>query len=240
MTTALGRQDTDRISLFAAVTLMSVMAAHVLLETGVDALFLANIPVERLPLITIAMAFVALWVTRLDGGLDHRRVLIGLQFTVSEGTLGLWALAQSGSEWVYYALYGWSSIATSLIVVRFWLLLGDLFTIGEGKASFARIAMGGSIGALAGSGLAVLIAPALGGGGLLLAAALIFFLGSVGPLFFLPTPSGSDSVAEGDPGLGLKASWDAVIESPYACRVAILVVVAGSRSRSVTTCSRVF
>ena len=127
------------LRLAASGTLGLVMAAHVMLETGVDALFLANIPVERLPFVTIAMAFVALGVSQIGARRAHRDVLVVLQALASLGTLAFFVLQRSGNAWVYYGLYAWAGIATSLIVVRFWLLLGDLFTITEGKRLFASI-----------------------------------------------------------------------------------------------------
>jgi len=204
------------------------MMAHVLLETGVDALFLANIPVERLPFVTIAMAVVALFLSRLGGGQNHRRVLVLLQSGGALGTLILWALLATDVVWVYYALYAWAGIATSLIVVRFWLLLGDLFTIGEGKRAFATIAMGGSGGALLGSGLSVLMAPAFGGAGLLVAAALAYGLSIMTALYGLP-PSESTST-ERTTSSSTSPRWSeslrSLVENPYAARVAMIVAVA--------------
>ena len=143
-----------RLMFAAAATLASVMTGHMLLETANDALFLENVSVDRLPWVTIAVAFLALGLSRLDGGRSHRPVLLVLQLTAVAGTLGLWSLVRSGVPGVYYVLYVWSSVITSLIVVRFWLLLGDVFTIAEGKRVFASIAMGGSVGALLGSAVA--------------------------------------------------------------------------------------
>ena len=88
----------------------------------------------------------------MRGPRDHanRSRLLTLQLTACVGTLGFWSLSLTSVAWTYYALYVWSGIITSLIVVRFWLLLADLFTITEGKRLFAGIAMGGSVGALRG------------------------------------------------------------------------------------------
>ncbi|NNL66615.1 MAG: hypothetical protein HKP30_10255, partial [Myxococcales bacterium] len=204
------------------------MAGHVLLETARDALFLANISVERLPFVTIAIALLALAILR--GPRDHanRRVLLALQLAAAIGTLGFWSLSLTSLAWIFYALYVWSGIITSLVVVRFWLLLGDLFTITEGKRVFATIAMGGSVGALVGSGIATLLAPGLGAPGLLVASSAMFATSALGPLLSLGrsadpkrAPGGRD--AEGEPGLG--ASLATLLQEPYAGRVALLMVL---------------
>ena len=145
------RAHERRIQWIAAATLGCVMAGHVLLETASDILFLSNIDVERLPLVTIALAVLALAVSGAPARLSHRSILIGLQTIAALVTLALWFLAAASIEWSYYALPLWAGIVTSLIIVRFWLVLGELFTITQGKRFFAAIAMGGSIGALVGA-----------------------------------------------------------------------------------------
>lgn len=213
----------------ASLTLAVVMAGHVMLETGVDALFLAHISVERLPFVTIAIALLALAVSRLGDGQSHRRRLAILQLLAAAGTLGFWFLIRTDSEWVFYLLYVWKGLITSLIVVRFWLLLGDLFTIGQGKKRFASIAMGGSVGALVGSGAAAFLAPLFGGPGLLLLASVAFAASALGPLLSLHTEDAANRTADSREGdtPGWAGSLRALVESPYACRVAVLVMVGG-------------
>ncbi len=211
----------------AAATLGAVMAAHMLLETGRDALFLANVAVERLPILTIAIAFLALGISRLDGGLSHRRTLFALQLFAAGGTLVLWSFVSSGADWIYHVLYVWSGIVTSLIVIRFWLLLGDLFTIFEGKREFAAIAMGGAIGALLGSAVGALAAPRVGGAGLLALAVVGYVASALGPLALRePQRDPVDGDAH-EPETSWRESLRALRRSPYAGRVALLVMVGG-------------
>lgn len=221
------QEEANRIRLVASLTLATVMGAHVMLETGVDALFLANIPVERLPLVTIALAIVALGASRFGGDREHRTVLVALQAAAALGTLVFYLLQASPAAWVYYGLYAWSGIATSLVVVRFWLLIGDLFTIVEGKRFFASIALGGSSGALIGSGFSVLIAPNFGGPGLLVAAAVTYALSAGIAWTGLPT---EDPRAVAEPKIRPRPSFldslRTLVEHPYASRVAALIAIA--------------
>ncbi len=208
------------------------MAGHVSLETGVDALFLANISVERLPFVTIGIAVLALAASRAQLGRDHRAGLIALQVIAALGTFGLWWLVAivHTQDWVFYVLYLWSGLITSLIVVRFWLFLAEFFTIIEAKRLFASIAMGGSVGALLGAGIAALLAQSMSGDMLLVASSSFFAASLFGPCLVLPTQKSSEPssmVEEGRPGPELAASLRRLRESPYAMRVAGLVVVGG-------------
>ena len=79
-------------TLVASLSLFSFMAAHALLETARDALFLASIDATRLPYVYLAVAAVALGITRLQSGDgDGRRLALWL---VAAGglTLGFWPL----------------------------------------------------------------------------------------------------------------------------------------------------
>ena len=223
------RLNERRLQAFAALTLGCIMAGHVLLETAGDALFLANVAVERLPLVTIGVALLALGVASNPVRHSHRRILFVTQIVAVVGTLALWSLVIASFEWSYYALVLWSGIITSVIVVRFWLVLGEMVTIGQGKRLFAAIAMGGSIGALLGSGLAALIAPTVGGQGLLVASAAAYATSLFGPSGFgkrAETP-GLQPVAESPPATRLRTSVRDLLDSPYARRVALLVVLGG-------------
>ena len=140
----------SRIRWVAAATLALVLAAHTLLETGRDALFLANIPAERLPWMYIAAAVLALWVVRLvsrgRGGRSAQARLISLQLVAAGTVFGFWQLMGIPGPWLYYALYIWSGCISAVVVVSFWMLLGDIFTITEGKRFYASIAIGGALG----------------------------------------------------------------------------------------------
>lgn len=204
------------------------MAAHVLLETACDALFLANVDVDRLPWVTIAVAGLAVLAARGRTDEGHRSILLVLQLAAAVGTLGLAFLVGESNRWTYYALPMWAGIVTSLIVVRFWLVLGDLFTIIEGKRLFASIAMGGSLGALGGSGIAAALAPTTGGRGLLFASALAYALSSLGPLVARGStrrPRARPRREAPSPPPSLRSSLDALVSDPYASRIALLVMI---------------
>jgi AAA family ATP:ADP antiporter len=225
------RRTAARLRRAAALTLGSVMAGHVLLETACDSLFLANVAVDRLPWVTIAIAALAVVASRGRTGDRARVALLTLQIGAAIGTLAFAVLVGDARSWVFYALSLWSGLVTSLIVVRFWLLLGDLFTIVEGKRAFASVAMGGALGALLGSGLAALAAPAWGGQGLLVVSASAFALSSVGPALALgtsgrPRPRRAFAEPSNEPE-SLGSSIQALVADAYASRIALLVMLGG-------------
>ncbi len=231
-------EDSWTLRLGAFLTLFGILAAHALLETARDALFLSNIPAERLPWVYLLIAVVALGIARLShSGADkgrHRERLTAVLLLASLVTLAFWWWTDRSGPWVFYSLYVWSGVISSIIVVSFWLLLGELFTITEAKRFYASIATGGSIGALAGFGLATGLTFYIAADWLLLVSASFFAVSALGPALLL-RPSGTTaptteaakpSVAPSDSDAGsnsFSAGIAAIASHPYACRVAVLV-----------------
>ncbi len=69
------------------------------------------------------------------------------------------------------ALYIWVSVYNLFVVAVFWGYMADIFTSDQGKRLFGFIAAGGTLGAIAGSGLTTLTVEAIGTMPLLLVAA---------------------------------------------------------------------
>ena len=229
-------QNEQRVRWTATVTLGLVLAGHTLMETGRDALFLANIPVERLPWVYIAVAVLALGVVRVASRgravQSLRTRLIVLQLVAAVSVFGFWRMLDGSGPWLYYALYIWSACISSVVVVSFWMLLGDLFTITQGKRFFASIAIGGSVGALAGAGLAAGIAPQVGAEDLLLVSVGFFVLSAMGPLTLSPPAEEDEPLPRGAPSEGesggLREGIRLTLSHPYALRVAMLVALASA------------
>jgi len=227
----------SRVRWIAMLTLALLMAAHTLMETGRDALFLTHIPVEHLPWVYIVVAFSAVALSRVVGksraGSSARDRLLLLQALAATSVLGFWTALGETGPWLYYALYVWSGVISGIVVVTFWMLLGDVFTITQGKRVFASIAIGGSLGALAGSGLANVLAPTLGADSLLLASAAFFGASLLGPIWLGHGEGRSRSRASSMPlqplaAVSFREGMNRTLGSPYACRIAILVALASA------------
>jgi AAA family ATP:ADP antiporter len=69
------------------------------------------------------------------------------------------------------AFYVWTSVFNLFVVSVFWSFMAELFTLPQGKRLFGPIAAGGSLGALVGPSLAILLVRRVGPQGLLLLGA---------------------------------------------------------------------
>ena len=203
------------------------MTGHALLETARDALFLARLPPERLPWVYLAIAAIAFglfaW-QQSSGRAQQNRAGLAVSLYVSAGvTLGFWFLSSQSSTWVLYALYAWTGVFATLVIVRFWILAGDLFTVSQAKRLFAFVGSGASVGAISGAALARIVAELFPPQHLLLAASAALLLTAVGPLMQLPRPESVPSGLAPVPGgirVELMRSLKPVWERPYLRLVA--------------------
>ena len=131
------RPDERRSTLFASGTLFGLMAAHSVLETARDALFLTRLPAERLPFVYLAIAAVAILTSWLGKAFGHQPPPpVALTRTLVAGAVlasGFWF----GSRWewagLFYFLYVGSALVITLLVIQFWATVQDLFTITQAK-----------------------------------------------------------------------------------------------------------
>ena len=142
----------------ALITLWGIMAGHSLLETARDALFLDSLPAQRLPWVYLLIAVVAVamlqFQRRLTRNRSNRHVLTVVLLGSAAITAGLWALLARPHPWLIGAVYVWAGIFATLVVLRFWMLIDDVFTITQAKRVFAVIGAGSVVGAITGSALA--------------------------------------------------------------------------------------
>ncbi|MEM1030047.1 MAG: MFS transporter [Myxococcota bacterium] len=172
------------------VTLVALLGAHSMLETARDALFLDRLPVEWLPLAYLAIAGVALAVGRANqwAVLRYpRRRLLSLSLAVGGVvTAGFYTITGDHAPWALGALYVWSGLTTTVVVVQFWLQLGDVLDVGQAKRLFSIIGAGGVFGAVLGSGGASLLLEVVGPRELLLISGALFVVASALPMGFSP------------------------------------------------------
>ncbi|MBT8493848.1 MAG: HEAT repeat domain-containing protein [Deltaproteobacteria bacterium] len=211
------------------VCLLVMIGSHSILETARDALFLASIPAARLPWMYIAIAVLSLMVTQLQqrasSSMAGRSALSLWAFLAAVVTGGFWLALPLLGEAGLYALYVWSGVLTTLVLVHFWTLLGDLFSVTQAKRLYGLIGAGSVIGAIIGSGLAGALARSYDGRHLVLAAALGFGLAALLPMLFSNRGDlGGAGKSEATPSIADNLAF--VARSPYAGRIALLLVVA--------------
>lgn len=196
------RPEERRATWTALITLFGFMASHAMLETARDALFLAKVSFARLPWVYLAIAIVSLVLAQLRERTQasERRRSLGLSLALAAGAnLVFWFLVDSGATWVFYALYIWSGVVATLVLVQFWLAMGDRFTATEAKRVFAVIGTGSVLGAILGSGLAAALSLVIGARQLILVAAALLAATALASRF----SGGKTPVVAGPPRTGL-------------------------------------
>ena len=173
-------------ALTAFVVLFSVVSAHTLMETARDALFLARLDASRLAwvyLMTAALAFAAAPVgARLFGRRREALPLAALLLVSACVTLSFFWLSTFHSTQFLYALYVWSALFATLVIVQFWVVIGSAYTITQAKRVYGFIGAGSAAGAIAGAGLARYITHETTARHLLLASGGILALSAIATL----------------------------------------------------------
>src|SRR5439155_19730048 len=94
------RPEERRPTTIAFLVLFGILAAHTILETARDALFLARLPPSQLPWMYLAMAAIAVglsqWTAR---SLSAPRALATLLAACAPGTWTSWATGSSPGPW---------------------------------------------------------------------------------------------------------------------------------------------
>jgi AAA family ATP:ADP antiporter len=211
----------------AFLTLFGLVGSIAILETARDALFLARLPPTRLPPTYLAIAAVSLAIvsTQARYGIRTSRLLLTAWTTVAAlVTFGLGLLVDWLGTIGVYAVYIWSSVLGTLLLVQLWTLLSSLFTVTQAKRLYGPIGTGGVLGAIAGSAVARALANAFPPQRLVFAAALGFLMTAAAPFFF---GQGSEPIME-DEGRKAVSMADTrlIARQPYARRVALAMTVA--------------
>lgn len=154
------RAEDRRTVGIAFATLFAIVASHAVLETARDSLFLAELPVSRLPWAYLGVAALAFVATRASdrylAGRSPRRVLAVALLAGALGTGALWWVVATPTTASMMALYVWTGLLASVVVTQFWVQLGGRMDVGQAKRAYPVIAAGAMLGATAGSLLAAL------------------------------------------------------------------------------------
>jgi ATP/ADP translocase len=161
------RREERATVLFAFAGLCLLIAAHAILETARDALFLTSLPASRLPWAYLGIALGAVLVLQLQArvpiGQDNRKIFAAFMVISAGIAVVFWELVDDSHPWTFGALYIWTGIYSTICMTRFWMLVQDLFTVTQAKRVFAVIGAGGVAGAILGSatarGLVTVVAP---------------------------------------------------------------------------------
>ena len=127
--------------------------------------------------------------------------------------------------------YVWMSVFNLFVTAVFWALMADRFTLEQSKRLFGVIAAGGTVGAIAGSWLAVILAERIGTPALLLIAAGFLVL-AVGAAWMVTRlrpervrTGDNDSAATRVIGGSAWEGFRAVFRSPYLLGISAYVLI---------------
>jgi ATP:ADP antiporter, AAA family len=209
-----------RDALVAFLTLLGVMTGHSVLETARDTLFLTQLPARQLPWAYIAIAVLTLvataWNRRVLERFSRRLVLASTLVGGGCVTAAFYFVLATRTPAMLFALYVWTGLLATVVVVQFWLLAAQIFDFGQAKRAFSFVAAGGLVGAVTGSALAGALLVELPPTLLLIIAGGIFVCTA-----FLPTrfssgrPPARSVRRRPHPG----TSWGLVHSEPYLRRV---------------------
>ncbi len=218
--------------LASAFTLFLTLAAHQLMETARDSLFLQHVPATRLPWMYLVIAVLSLGAARsvaLARHLVRPRVLIVAWIVLTAAvTFTFSALTpRMGREWMLYALYIWTGIASTVTLLQFWQMLGGISSIQDAKRSFAVVGTGTVMGAIAGSIAATSLAEAGYPDTLLTLAGALFLVSALGPLWLGKTHGELLDTTDNEEGKidSMAEIADDVFGQPYVRSLLALVTV---------------
>jgi HEAT repeat protein len=183
------RPDERRGAAAAFVTNFGILAAHTLLETARDALFLSRLPARQLPFVYLIIAAVAVGISQVR--IDSRRFAgrgLGLPVLLlgcASITFLFWVVGSWRSPAGLYALYVWTGLVGSLAVLQFWMVLGDVYTVSQAKRIYSVVGTGSLLGAAGGAGVARILTGNGQASSLVLAAAITMAFTAVGPALLL-------------------------------------------------------
>jgi len=220
------RREDRRNLAVGFVGLLAIMAAHSVMETARDTLFLTSLPADHLPRAYLAIAVLAILELKIHEQVlrhvrDRRTLLAASLIFGSLVTLGFWALLDDLGVWAPFGFYVWTGLLITVVLIEFWLLLDDAVTVTQAKRIFPAIAAGGVTGATLGSLLSeglLRVAPPIA---LVFAAAVVLALAAGTPfLWKISSVAVSDQPAS-EPGPSLR--W--LLRDSYLGRVLTLVLM---------------
>jgi AAA family ATP:ADP antiporter len=169
--------------LWAALYFFLLLAAYFVIRPIRDEMGVAG-GVRNLPWLFLGTLLGMLLIHPLFTALvSHlpRRLFIPLSYTFFAANLiAFWLLFMTISEdagiWAGRVFFVWTSVFNLFVVSIFWSLMADLFQPAQAKRLFGFVAIGGTVGAVAGSSITAFLAVKVGPTNLLLISATILGL----------------------------------------------------------------
>ncbi len=206
----------------ASLTLAGIVAAHLMLETARDALFLTKLSASKLTFVYLAMALLAGLVGRYEimvgRVLGRTNALILSLMIAAMGTMLFYVSDKSVAA--TFGLYLWTGLSGTLLMLQFWLFAASRFTGAQGRRLYGLIAAGGVLGAVVGGAVSAAVTRSLPVD-TLLASAAVLHLATALLVTTAPPPA---IVAEPVRTTRARDALRSVAASPYLRRIVALTV----------------
>ena len=153
------RAGERRLFLRIFSVLLLTILGHTVLETARDALFLSQLPPEKLTFVYVFAALGLVLVTplsvRLTRAVGVKNAFVTLSVATAFGAAVFRIRPPSPSS--VFALYVFGTLSATVLITQCWLLAGSLFTAAQSRRLSGALASGGVLGAVVGAGLASLL-----------------------------------------------------------------------------------
>lgn len=169
-----------RLGLFIGLAVVMI-SAHALARTVAEAVFLANVGPQALPLYFVLVGIgsvpIAAGATRLIDRMPRTVLYAASQVAMAALVVGIRGLIGVGSPWVYYATLIGIVVIEMLMNIQFWVLVSDYFTSLEQKRIVPLLTVGTAAGGMIGGSLATVLSRTLSAPDVLLAFPVLYALG---------------------------------------------------------------
>ncbi len=187
------REGEGRLLASTCGILALVTAAHTMLETARDTLFLSKLPPSRLAWVYVLLAILTIIAGAVSSAVSKRfgrRAGFVVSLGVCAYVIALLYLREPTPAMVF-VLYVTSGVMGTILTLQFWLFVGQIFTVSQGKRLFGPMAAGGVLGATLGATAAAIVLRGTSATTLLFSAAVLFLLAGL-TVTIVPATEGID------------------------------------------------
>jgi len=160
-----------------ALNIFLLMTSYYIIKPVREALILAGEGAVAKSYLVAGMAALLIFLipaySKLVDRLGRNRLIGGVTAFFIGCLVLFWVLSKSDVPKLEMAFFVWVGIFNVMIIAQFWSFANDVYTNEAGKRLFPIVAVGGSIGAAVGSGVAKMLLDFLGVYELLLVAAVL-------------------------------------------------------------------
>ena len=227
------RPGEGRITALMFAYAFSAMTAYNIVQPVTRSTFIIALGADNLPYVLLVTGFVIgviMYVyTRLVAVLPRRSAVPSTQLALAAALVAFFVLLRTGGSAATVGFYVFGQIVGTLLLSQFWTLANELYDPRQARRLFGFIGGGVSLGGMAGSGLAALVAGRIGTAALLLvsAAALV---GTAAVVIVIQRRPGSIDqaarTADGSPVPIAGDAWTLVRQSASLRSIALLISLA--------------